>query len=111
MHVLSSNDFLQHADWSFPVPIAYGPGRFDELPDHCQRLGLNNPLIITDSGTASLTFVSDALDLLAQANIASSIFHNMKYPVINCTLTPRINKSLLFSLRNNRYFSTTSNNI
>ena len=49
-----TNDFLQHADWTFPVPIAYGPGRLDELPDHCQRLGLNNPLIITDSGTASL---------------------------------------------------------
>ena len=77
MHVLSSDDFLQHADWSFPVPIAYGPGRFDELPDHCQRLSLKNPLIITDSGTASLTFVSGALDLLAQAGIASSIFHNI----------------------------------
>ena len=77
MHVLPSNDFLQHADWTFPVPIAYGPGRLDELPDHCQRLGLNNPLIITDSGTASLAFVSGALDLMAQADIASSIFHNI----------------------------------
>ena len=72
-----TNDFLQHADWTFPVPIAYGPGRLDELPDHCQRLGLNNPLIITDSGTASLAFVSGALDLMAQADIASSIFHNI----------------------------------
>ena len=59
------------------MPIAYGPGRLDELPDHCQRLGLNNPLVITDSGTASLAFVSGALDLMAQAGIASSIFHNI----------------------------------
>lgn len=71
------NDFLQHANWTFPVPIAYGPGRFDELPDHCQRLGLNNPLIITDRRTASLTFVSGATDLLAHAGIASTIFHNI----------------------------------
>lgn len=77
MHVLPSDDFLQHADWTFPVPIAYGPGRFDELPEHCQRLGLKNPLIVTDRGTASLTFVSGATDLLARAGIASSIFHDI----------------------------------
>ena len=71
------NDFLQYADWTFPVPIAYGPGRFDELPDHCQRLGLNNPLIVTDRGTASLTFVSEAVDLLAHAGIASTVFDNI----------------------------------
>ena len=71
------NDFLQYADWTFPVPIAYGPGRFDELPDHCQRLGLNNPLIVTDRGTASLTFVSEAVDLLAHAGIASTLFFNI----------------------------------
>lgn len=81
----TTNDFLQHADWTFPVPIAYGPGRFDELPDHCHRLGLNNPLIITDSGTASLAFVSGAVDLLARAGIASSIFHNISQnPTENC---------------------------
>ncbi len=77
MHVLPSDDFLQHADWTFPVPIAYGPGRFDELAAHCQRLGLTNPLIITDRGTASLKFVSNAGDLLAQAGIASTVFHNI----------------------------------
>ena len=71
------NDFLQYADWTFPVPIAYGPGRFDELPHHCQRLGLNNPLIVTDRGTASLTFVSEAVDLLAHAGIASTLFFNI----------------------------------
>lgn len=73
----TTTDFLQHADWTFPVPIAYGPGRFDELAYHCQRLGLTNPLIITDRGTASLKFVSDAVDLLAQAGIASTVFHNI----------------------------------
>ncbi|MEG3592730.1 MAG: iron-containing alcohol dehydrogenase [Pseudomonadota bacterium] len=71
------NDFLQHADWTFPVPIAYGPGRFEELPDHCHRLGLSSPLIITDCGTASLGFVADAADLLARAGIVSTVFHNI----------------------------------
>ncbi len=71
------NDFLQHADWTFPVPIAYGPGRFEELPDHCHRLGLSSPLIITDCGTASLGFVTDAADLLARAGIVSTVFHNI----------------------------------
>ena len=71
---LTNENFLQHADWTFPVPIAYGPGRLDELPDHCHRLGLNNPLIITDCGTASLTFISDAQDLLVRTGIGSTIF-------------------------------------
>lgn len=73
----TTNYFLQHADWTFPVPIAYGPGRFDELPDHCQRLGLTNPLIITDRETAQLKFVSGAAHLLAHAGITSTIFHNI----------------------------------
>ena len=77
MQVPPTNDFLQTADWTFPVPIAYGPGRLDELPEHCQRLGLNKPLIITDRGTASLKFVSDAADLLAHGSIASTIFQNI----------------------------------
>ena len=71
---LTNENFLQHADWTFPVPIAYGPGRLDELPDHCHRLGLSNPLIITDCGTASLTFISDAQDLLVRTGIDSTIF-------------------------------------
>ena len=77
MQVPPTNDFLQNADWTFPVPIAYGPGRLDELSEHCRRLGLNKPLIITDRGTASLKFVSDAVDLLAHASIAGTIFQNI----------------------------------
>ena len=77
MQMQPINEFLQQADWTFPVPIAYGPGRFDELPDHCHRLGLKNPLIITDCGTASLTFISGAVGLLAHAGIVSTIFHNI----------------------------------
>ena len=52
------DDFLRRADWTFPIPIAYGPGRFGELPAHCELLNLTNPLIVTDRGTSELSFIS-----------------------------------------------------
>ena len=28
---MTDDDILEPQDWSFPIPIAYGPGRFDEV--------------------------------------------------------------------------------
>ena len=44
------DDLLAPQDWSFPVPIAYGPGRLAEMGERCAAMGLKNPLIVTDSG-------------------------------------------------------------
>ena len=41
---------LAPQDWSFPVPIAYGPGRLAEIGRRCGGMGLRNPLIVTDGG-------------------------------------------------------------
>ncbi len=39
------DDLLEPQDWSFPVPISYGPGRLSEISSHCKTMGLQNPLI------------------------------------------------------------------
>ena len=49
--------FTTHQDWSFPVPIAYGPGRINEIADHCLKLGIKHPLIVTDKGSSDLPFL------------------------------------------------------
>jgi alcohol dehydrogenase class IV len=42
---------LMAQDWSFPVPIAYGPGRLAEIGARCVAMGVSNPLIVTDYGS------------------------------------------------------------
>ena len=66
--------YLHGADWTFPVPISYGPGRFSELPVHCGQLNMTNPLIITDRGTSALPFISKAIKLLDGSGVRSNLF-------------------------------------
>lgn len=54
---MTKADFLAPADWSFPVPIHYGPGRVAEVGAICARLGAARPLIVTDRGSRALPFV------------------------------------------------------
>ena len=42
------------ANWAFPMPIRFGPGRAAELPDVLASLGLRRPLIVTDRGLMAL---------------------------------------------------------
>ena len=40
------------ANWSYPTAIRFGAGRITKLAEACDTLGLNTPLLITDSGLA-----------------------------------------------------------
>lgn len=66
--------FLAPQDWSFPVPIAYGPGRLREMADNCRRAGMTRPLIVTDRGSASLPFLDDLRGYLAAGGLESALF-------------------------------------
>jgi alcohol dehydrogenase class IV len=68
------DDLLEPQDWSFPVPIAYGPGRLSEISSHCLGMGIQNPLIVTDKGSAHLPFIKQLQDFLSLANISSALF-------------------------------------
>lgn len=47
MHTFQSN-------WHYPTEIYFGINEADRLHAHCQTLGLNRPLIVTDPGFAQL---------------------------------------------------------
>ena len=64
-------DILQTQDWTFPVPIAYGPGRLAEIGQKSVELGLLNPLVVTDRGSRDLPFIATLQDYLAQAGLKS----------------------------------------
>ena len=65
---------LDPADWTFPVPVAFGPGRLRELGQACQSLGMSKPLVVTDGGSAELPFVAAALDSIARSGLDRDLF-------------------------------------
>jgi alcohol dehydrogenase class IV len=67
-------DLLAPQDWTFPVPIAYGPGRLSEIGARCRALGVAAPLVVTDRGSRGLPFVEDLCRLLTDAGLKCAIF-------------------------------------
>ena len=74
MTAIDHNAILAPQDWSFPVPIAYGPGRIAEIGDHCVRLGIRAPLVVTDHGSRNLPFIGQLMTRLATTGMAAGLF-------------------------------------
>ena len=74
IHQINSSEILKSQDWTFPIPIAYGPGRINEISKICQSLNINKPLIVTDKSSQDLPFIADLISLLNKGNIKSGIF-------------------------------------
>ena len=74
IHQINATEILKSHDWTFPIPIAYGPGRINEISEICQSLSINNPLIVTDKSSQDLPFISQLIDLLNKAGLTSGIF-------------------------------------
>lgn len=68
---------LDPGDWSFPVPIAYGPGRLSEIGRRCVDMGVSNPLVVTDRGSRDLPFVSALADHLRRAGLRPGVFSDI----------------------------------
>ena len=70
-------NFLEPQDWSFPVPIIYGPGRLSEIADLSTRAGMTKPLIVTDRGSAGLPFIADLKGYLSKGGLDYAIYSNI----------------------------------
>lgn len=70
-------NFLEPQDWSFPVPIIYGPGRLSEIADLSTRAGMTKPLIVTDRGSSGLPFIADLKGYLSKGGLDSAIYSNI----------------------------------
>ena len=71
---LNKEEILAPQDWGFPVPIAYGPGRFSEIGTYCSESKITNPLIVTDSGSVDLPFIDKLAEILKKSKINSDIY-------------------------------------
>jgi len=66
------------AAWSYPTDIRFGAGRITELPKVCQRLGMQRPLFVTDSGLADLPMVQESVAACADAGLGIGVFSDVK---------------------------------
>ena len=64
-------------DWEFPIPIAYGPGRLNDIAEFCKKSEISKPLIITDKGSKELPFISQLVGLLENATIQNNLFYGI----------------------------------
>jgi len=74
---LNKTDLLSAQDWTFPTFTAYGPGRFKEIGNFCKNFNIQNVLIVIDSGSINLPFISDLQNLLSDSKIKSNIYSNI----------------------------------
>lgn len=65
---------LDPQDWSFPVPIAYGPGRLKEIAGMCRDAGMSRPLVVTDRGSAGLPFLADLMRHLSEGGLQAALY-------------------------------------
>ena len=70
----AENALLQPWDWTFPVPVAYGPGRLAGIGAICGAARIARPLIVTDRGSRDLPFIARLAGLLARAGLETAIF-------------------------------------
>lgn len=68
------DEMLLPQDWTFPVPIAYGPGRLSEIGTRCAQMGITNPLIVTDRGSRDLPFIAALQTHLGAAGLTCAVF-------------------------------------
>lgn len=68
---------LNPQDWSFPVPIKYGPGRLVEAGSHCIMMGVHNPLIVTDRGSHKLPFIGQLENHLTNAGLTVGLYSDI----------------------------------
>jgi len=68
---------LNPQDWSFPVPIKYGPGRLVEAGGHCIMMGVHNPLIVTDIGSHKLPFIGQLENHLTNAGLTVGLYSDI----------------------------------
>jgi len=74
---MTHSSLLNHKDWGFPVPIFYGPGRISDIGSICKNLKIKNPLIVTDKGSFTLSFIQELRSLLFKDGISSELFSDI----------------------------------
>ncbi|HET7753980.1 MAG TPA: iron-containing alcohol dehydrogenase, partial [Anaeromyxobacteraceae bacterium] len=63
---------------SWPTRVVLGPGALARLPEHVARLGMANPLVVTDQGVVKAGLARRVRDVLAGAGLRFSTFEDVQ---------------------------------
>lgn len=74
MKPMTPASLLDQADWTFPIPVFYGPGRLSELASIAASAGMTRPLVVTDRGSRELPFLAEAVSLLREGGLLAELF-------------------------------------
>ncbi len=64
--------------WNYPTAVFFGPGTIQKLPEACRKLGMKNPLLITDAGLRDNAITKTALAVNEKAGLKTGIFAGIK---------------------------------
>ena len=67
-------DFRNSVDWTFPIPIFYGPERINEVSALCKKHEIKRPLVITDKGSADLEIIKNLINQLNSSGLKTDLF-------------------------------------
>lgn len=64
--------------WNYPTTVFSGPGSISKLPEMCKKLGMKNPMLMTDAGLKDNAITQGALKVNADAGLKTGIFADIK---------------------------------
>ncbi len=64
--------------WNYPTTVFFGSGMIEKLPEACRKLGMKNPLLITDEGLKDNAVTKTALAVCEKAGLAVALFTGVK---------------------------------
>jgi alcohol dehydrogenase class IV len=65
-------------NWNYPTAIRFGAGRVRELPDACRAMGVDRPLLVTDTGLAALPMIAAAAAACRAAGLDCEVFADVR---------------------------------
>lgn len=64
--------------WNYPTTIVFGAGAIAGLPQQCAQLGMQRPLLVTDSGLQAATFIGEMLDNCRRCGVDARLFADVQ---------------------------------
>lgn len=66
------------ANWNYPTSMLVGAGRWKELVQCCEQLGIRTPLLVTDPGLAALPLTAELLSHCNANGLTATLFSDVK---------------------------------
>lgn len=69
---------LASTNWNYPTTIWFGNGRINEIAQACKKLGMKNPMFVTDEGLVKLDIVERTKQILEQSGLPFTMYSDVQ---------------------------------